>query len=117
MYGQKIDLLTIKKRVMNKGTRNVLMGFIAGVATGALTGVLFAPEKGKVTREKMSKKVKSVSKDLTETMNEKIDKLKEQVNEIIHDMRGKDSDDKKAKEKPADKTKTTETKAKATAAK
>ena len=46
---------------MNKGTRNALLGFVAGAATGALTGILVAPEKGAKTRKKLSKKVKNVS--------------------------------------------------------
>ena len=39
---------------MNKGTRNALLGFIAGAAAGTLAGILIAPEKGAETRKKIS---------------------------------------------------------------
>jgi gas vesicle protein len=31
-----------------------LVAFLAGVATGAVIGILYAPEKGEVTRDKLS---------------------------------------------------------------
>ena len=39
---------------MSSGTRNALLGFIAGAAAGLLAGVLIAPDKGEETRKKMS---------------------------------------------------------------
>ena len=39
---------------MSKGT-SALLGFVAGAATGALVGVLFAPERGDKTRKKFRK--------------------------------------------------------------
>jgi gas vesicle protein len=71
---------------MKKGTKNALIGFFAGAAAGALTGILLAPEKGSVTREKISKKAKDASKDVTVTFNEKVEELKEQVNKLIIEM-------------------------------
>ncbi len=49
----------------------LLLGVLAGVAVGALLGVLFAPDKGSATREKISKKGKEYADDL----NNKIDQL------------------------------------------
>ncbi|MEJ7683756.1 MAG: YtxH domain-containing protein [Segetibacter sp.] len=38
---------------MNSGSK-VLLGVLAGAATGAILGVLFAPDKGMETRRKIS---------------------------------------------------------------
>jgi gas vesicle protein len=97
--------LEIKKlKIMKKGTRNALLGFVAGAAAGTLTGILFAPDKGSKTRKDISKKVKNTSKDISETLSEKVDKLKDQVNEIIKEMRGKAKEaEEKVKEKVEEK--------------
>lgn len=39
---------------MSKNTTNTLLAFAAGMATGAVLGILFAPEDGKTTRDKLS---------------------------------------------------------------
>ena len=51
--------------------QKVLIGVIAGVAVGALLGVLFAPDKGAVTR----KKIMSKGHDLAEGFKDKYDEL------------------------------------------
>jgi gas vesicle protein len=74
---------------MKRSTANALLGFVAGTAAGVVTGILIAPDKGSKTRKDISKKVKSVSQEMTDTISEKVDDLKNQVNEVMEEMRGK----------------------------
>ncbi len=77
---------------MNTG--KILLGVAAGLAAGALLGILFAPEKGSETRQKISKKagdyadsLKGTFNDLMGTMKEKAETVKEQTSEYV--QRGK----------------------------
>ena len=65
------------------------LGVLAGAATGALAGILFAPAKGSKTRKKISRKgedyldaVKESYNDLLDTITEKMEKVKEDVSEF-----------------------------------
>lgn len=56
-------------------TGKVILGALAGVAAGAILGVLFAPEKGTDTRKKIAEKGKDAAGDLKTKYNDLIDKL------------------------------------------
>jgi gas vesicle protein len=60
---------------MNK--TNVAIGVLAGLAVGALLGVLFAPDKGSETRKKLSKKATDTADDMKEKFNDLLDGLDE----------------------------------------
>jgi gas vesicle protein len=64
----------------------VLLGLLAGVAAGALLGVLFAPDKGTTTRKKISKKSEDYVDSLKEKFNEFLDTIGEKVDEIKDDV-------------------------------
>lgn len=53
----------------------LLLGVLAGLAAGALVGILFAPDKGTETRKKIAKK----SEDY-------VDEIKEKFNGLIDDL-------------------------------
>jgi len=53
-----------------KNTAKIGIGVVAGLATGALLGLFFAPEKGKVTRKKIMDKEKDLVNKFKETMDE-----------------------------------------------
>jgi len=59
------------------------LGVLAGVAAGALLGILFAPDKGKVTRKKISKK----GEDYLETAKEKFDEFLNDISEKIDEVK------------------------------
>lgn len=47
-------------------TGKIVAGVLAGVAVGAILGVLFAPNKGSETRQKISESMKGLGKDLAD---------------------------------------------------
>lgn len=58
-------------------TGKIIVGAITGLAVGALLGVLFAPEKGSDTRQKIAKK----SADTIDGLKKKFEKLFDEVEE------------------------------------
>ena len=56
-------------------TANVLLGLAAGTAIGVGLGILFAPDKGKNTLEKLTENVKEKSAELKGSVEEKVDAL------------------------------------------
>jgi gas vesicle protein len=57
---------------MSRG--RIFLGTLAGVAAGALIGILFAPDKGTSTRKKIIDKGEDY-----------IENLKERINGLLHD--------------------------------
>lgn len=56
-------------------TEKVIIGVLAGIATGALLGVLFAPDKGSETRRKIAKKSSDTVNDLKDKFGNLIDDI------------------------------------------
>ncbi len=57
--------------------KKVLLGTLIGMGTGAVLGVLFAPDKGSTTRKKLSKQGSRYLGAVKDTANEYVDALEE----------------------------------------
>jgi len=68
---------------MKESTGKMLAGIIIGAALGAVAGILFAPDKGSVTRKKIADKAKETVEELKETFSGKIEEVKDFVSEKI----------------------------------
>ncbi len=54
----------------------VLLGFLAGAATGALAGILLAPDKGSETRKKIAGKAGDITESVKNSFGDFIDSVK-----------------------------------------
>jgi len=85
----------IKKQNIMSATK-VVLGVVAGAATGALLGVLFAPARGAVTRRHILRKgerqvdeLKHSFNEFVDSITEKFDKVKEEVVDFAEEAMAK----------------------------
>jgi gas vesicle protein len=72
--------------------KDTLITFAVGVATGAVLGILFAPDSGKNTRDKLSyrldklqEKIKETIQDLMKQQEEAISSAKVESQKVVTD--------------------------------
>lgn len=101
---------------MSKNSGSTFLAFLVGAATGAVLGILYAPDKGSNTRDKLSYRLDKYKKTLEDLLDdlisekenafseakshgqkvvseakEKAERLLEDVDELIHQIK-KDGD-------------------------
>ncbi len=83
-------------------TGKVVLGTLAGIAIGAIAGILFAPEKGSTTRKQIMDKgndyadeLNSKFKEFTDSLTEKIENTKKDAENLAEKGKNKFDDFKK----------------------
>jgi gas vesicle protein len=90
----------LKKTIMSTG--KVVLGALAGLAIGAIAGILFAPEKGSVTRRQIMDKgdeyvdgVKSKFDDVRDSLTNKYESVKRDAEGFVNKGKAKYNDAKR----------------------
>lgn len=73
---------------MNDNTK-VVVALLAGLAAGAALGILFAPDAGNETRDKLSESLKNLGDSIKETAATEIDNLTGLKDKIINNFKSK----------------------------
>lgn len=80
---------------MNRGSSN-LIAFVLGAATGAVLGILYAPDKGSNTRDKLSYQLDKYKKQLEDLLEDLVNgkveissMAKEESKKVVSDARRK----------------------------
>jgi gas vesicle protein len=74
----KLLLIQIKK-IMSNNTGNTILALLTGAAIGVGMGILFAPDKGSKTREKIKDSFDEAKDDLKQKLEEVSTQLKNNV--------------------------------------
>ena len=73
---------------MNDNTK-VLVALLAGVAVGAALGILFAPDKGTDTRDKLNDALKNLGDSIKETASAEINNLAGLKDKVFNNIKNK----------------------------
>jgi gas vesicle protein len=73
---------------MNDNSK-VLIGLLAGLAAGAALGLLFAPEAGSETRERLGQSIKDLGDTIQEKAADQLGNLSELKEKVVNAVKGK----------------------------
>jgi gas vesicle protein len=69
-----------------------VIALLAGLAAGVALGILFAPEKGAETRDKLSESLKNLGDSIKEKAAEEIDNLTSFKDKVVNKIKSKISE-------------------------
>jgi len=81
-------LFHLKLYTMSR-TGGIIAGLLAGCAIGVGLGVLYAPDKGEVTRKKMKAKAKEKVDELDVAFDKNMEKMRVKMDELIVELEKK----------------------------
>jgi len=73
---------------MNDNSK-VLVGLLAGLAAGAALGLLFAPEKGSETRDRLSQSLKDLGDSIKDKAADEINNLSNLKDKVVTSVKSK----------------------------
>ena len=80
------------KTIMNDNSKTIL-ALMAGMAAGTALGLLFAPETGSATRDKLSESLVQLGNTVKETAAAEMDKLAGWKDQIVETVKSKLTDE------------------------
>jgi gas vesicle protein len=85
----KNHLSVILNNLTMKDNSKILFALLAGMAAGAALGILFAPDKGSETRDKLSDSLKNLGDSIKDRAAEEIENLTEFKEKVVENIRSK----------------------------
>ena len=88
-------LIVIDKKNINlkiiamKDNSKILAALLAGLAAGAAIGILFAPERGAETRDKLSDSLKNLGDSIKDRAADEIENLSSFKNKVVDNIKSK----------------------------
>ena len=81
----------LNNKNMNENSK-IVTALLAGLAAGAIVGLLFAPDKGSETRDKINESLSDLGDAIKERAEEQFDQLNDLKDKLVNLVRSKASD-------------------------